>query len=507
MHPVLIDIPQYSDERGSLGVVEACRIAGFHFKRLYYLYGCKEKPERGQHAHKNLQQLMICLNGSCDIVLDDGEQTYDFNLNSPRQGLLIQPGFWRRLTNFAPDTVVGVLASHEYDESDYIRDYDAFKKWAEEKKKITSVPYIPMDRYHKAIGFEIEQEILKAIENFQFIGGGMVTRFEQEFATYCNASHAISCGNGLDALTMILKALDIGAGDEVIVPANSFVASALAVDMVGAKPVLVDCSPDDYGIDISKIENAITPATKAIMPVHLYGIPSDMGPIMDMAKKHGLFVVEDAAQAHGALYNGKKIGGIGHAAGFSFYPTKNLGAYGDAGAVVTNDTALADKVKMLTNYGSKVKYHHEVKGQNTRLDTIQAAILSAKIKHLDTWNAQRQNLANIYYKGLESLDRFVSLPKISSNKQSVWHVFPLRVMGGQRDALMKHLNNNRIGTNIHYPVPINRQPAYIKEGLNVSMPESEKIAIEELSLPLDPFHSEGEIQYVVSTILDFYKNG
>lgn len=507
MHPVLVDIPQFTDERGSLGVVEASQITGFHFKRLYYLYDCQDRPERGQHAHKQLQQLMICLNGSCDIALDDGERTYSFHLESPQKGLLIQPGYWRRLSNFSSGTVVAVLASDQYDETDYIRDYTAFKKWAEEQKKITSVPYIPMDRYHKAIGFKIEQEILETIANTQFIGGGKVQRFEEEFATYCGAKYAISCGNGLDALTMILKALDVGVGDEVIVPANSFVASALAVDMVGAKPVLVDCSSEDYGIDVSQIEKYITQATKVIMPVHLYGIPSDMDKILDIASKYGLFVVEDAAQAHGATYRGKKAGSIGHAAGFSFYPTKNLGAYGDAGAVVTSDPILAEKIRMLTNYGSKVKYHHEIKGQNTRLDTIQAAILSTKIKYLDEWNERRQKLADLYYAGLQSLNGFVSLPSISPDKKSVWHVFPLRVMNGRRNDLIKHLSTNGIGTNIHYPVPINLQPAYLSEGLNVSMPQSEKIALEELSLPLDPFHSEEEIEYIISKILEFYKNG
>lgn len=504
MKPALIDIPTFSDERGSLGVIESSQHGKFEFKRLYYLYGCQEHQDRGKHAHKKLHQLLICLNGSCDLELDDGTQKFNFHLHTRDKGVLVHPGYWRSLTNFELGTVVVVLASANYDEDDYIRDYSEFKKWADNRASISSVPYIPIERYQNAIGYDIQTVIQKCIAKNQFIGGETVKIFEQDFASYCGAAHAIGCGNGLDALSMILRAMNIGQGDEVIVPANSFVASALAVDMAGAKPVLVDCSPEDYNIDTSKIEAAITPQTKAIMPVHLYGIPADMPAIMEIAQKYGLYVIEDAAQAHGALSHNKKVGGIGHAAGFSFYPTKNLGALGDAGAIVTNDPDLAEKVRMLSNYGAKEKYYHNIKGQNTRLDTLQAAILSVKLPYLDQWNNRRRDLAKIYYDGLESI-KSIRLPQISPHSTVVWHVMPLRVLNGKRDKLAKHLNDAGIGTNIHYPVPINRQQAYLKDGMDVSMPESEKLSLEELSLPLDPYHTEAEINYVISKILEFYK--
>lgn len=504
MKPVLIDIPTFTDERGSLGVVETSKHTKFDFKRIYYLYDCKEFKDRGKHAHKNLHQLLICLNGSCDIELDNGTEVFNFHLDTRDKGVLIHPGYWRSITNFSAGTVVAVLASENYDEADYIRDYNEFKEWARNRATIESVPYIPMSRYQDAIGFDIRLAIQDCLEKNQFIGGDAVKTFEDQFAAYCQTSHAIGCGNGLDALTMILRAMEIGQGDEVIVPANSFVASALAVDMVGAKLVLVDCSPDDYSIDVSKIEQAITPATKAIMPVHLYGIPADMPAIMAIAEKHNLYVIEDAAQAHGALCKGQKVGSIGHAAGFSFYPTKNLGALGDAGAVVTNDPAIAEKVRMITNYGSRTKYHHEIKGQNTRLDTIQAVILSLKLPYLDTWNERRRHLASLYYNGLSSIAG-IKLPRLNPDHVYVWHVMPLRVLNGKRDSLMKYLNDFGIGTNIHYPVSINCQKAYLDAGLKVSMPESESASLEELSLPLDPFHTEEEIAYVIAKIQDFYR--
>lgn len=504
MPSTLIEIPVIKDGRGSIGVIEASKLTQFDFRRVYYLYDGIDNKDRGEHAHKQLHQLIVCMHGSVSIDLEDAEGESSYKLDAADKGLLVEPGSWRRLYDFSKDSVVAIFASHEYDEEDYIRDYSAFKNWLFQKKNISTVPFIPMDRYNDTLAFEIGRTVNECIHKGLFIGGHSVSKFESEFAEHCDAKYAVSCGNGLDALTLILKAMGIGEGDEVIVPANSFIASALAVDMAGAKPVLIDCSPQNYGLDISSIEAAITPATKAIMPVHLYGIPVDMDSVMNIAKKHNLFVIEDAAQAHGAMWKGKRVGGLGHAAGFSFYPTKNLGAFGDGGAVVTNDSTLADKVRMLTNYGSKVKYHHESKGQNTRLDTIQASILSIKLPYLDDWNQKRRDLAQIYYKGLSGLSQ-IALPKLSEGQISVWHVFPLRVLNNKRDALMEYLNKKGIGTNIHYPVPINRQKAYLDDGMNVSMPESEKISLQELSLPLDPFHTNAEIEYVVSAIKSFYQ--
>lgn len=499
----LIDIPSFVDERGALGVVEASQISGFDFRRVYYLYGSDNAKVRGKHAHKKLRQVMICLKGSVRVKISDGINEQDFVLNSPQKGLLIQAGCWRELDDFSGDAVIAVLASDEYQDEDYIRDLNDFQEWAKPQAQ-QKVPYLALDRMHNELELPISRAISNTIKAGQLIGGGIVTQFEKEFAEYCEAKHCISCGNGLDALAMILEALGVGQGDEVLVPSNSFIASALAVDMVGAKAVLVDCDPLTHSIELKNLDQYITPQTKAVMPVHLYGTPVDMEAISAFAKKHKLFVVEDAAQAHGARINGKRIGGLSDASGFSFYPTKNLGALGDGGGIITNNADLAEKIRMLGNYGSKIKYHHDTKGRNSRLDTIQAAVLSEKLKHLDTWNEKRRAYASLYQKELQSAEQII-LPKVSENAEAVWHVFPIRVLNGQRDAMQKYLNDNGIGTNVHYPVPIHQQKAYADTYKDVSLPASEMVSTELLSLPLDPYHTEEEIAQVISVIKNFYK--
>ncbi len=505
LSPALVEIPAIKDDRGALGVIEASKITGFDFERVYYFFGPDQGKSRGNHAHKKLRQFMVCLKGSVRIKLINEKGEHSFVLDSAFKGLLIPAGCWRELDQFSDDAVVAVMASAEYDEADYIRDFDAFKAWLETNKKSKVVPYVALDRTHKAMELSINRAISQVIRDNQLIGGAAVKKFEEEFAAYCDAKYAIGCGNGLDALAMILEALGVGPSDEVLVPANSFAASALAVDMVGAKAVLVDCDPLTHSIELNGLDAAVTPRTKAIMPVHLYGIPVDMEAVAAFAKKHNLFVVEDAAQAHGALSHGKKIGGLSHAAGFSFYPTKNLGALGDAGAVVTNDPVLAEKIRMLGNYGSKVKYYHDSKGRNSRLDTIQAAVLSLKLRELDAWNERRRALSQIYFNGLQGLNGIV-LPLIKSFAVPVWHVFPLRVLNDQRDGLKAFLESKGIGTNIHYPVPIHRQKAYGTAYANTNLPASEALAEELLSLPLDPFHAEEELDYIVDAIKSFYRS-
>ncbi len=503
--PQIIDIPSFRDGRGELNVVEASKQCGFDVRRVYYFYQSAQDVVRGKHAHKKLKQLMICLKGAVDIKITDAQGDHHFTLDNPNQGLLVQAGCWRELQNMQPDTLVEVLASEEYDESDYIREYGDFQKWLADQRTIKSVPYLALDRMHSALEFPINRAISDVIRSNQLIGGDAVKTFENNFAAYCDARYAIGCGNGLDALAMILEALGIGAGDEVLVPSNSFFASALAVDMVGAKAILVDCHPLTHSIDLESAHKHLTPQTKAIMPVHLYGIPADMDAVSAFAAAHKLYVVEDAAQAHGATTHGRKIGGLSHAAAFSFYPTKNLGALGDGGAVVTNDPELADKIRMLGSYGSKVKYHHDVKGRNSRLDPVQAAVLDIKLHHLETWNTRRQYLADIYLRDLADIAGII-LPVVPAGFRSVWHVFPIRVTEGRRDELKSYLEANGIGTNIHYPIPIHQQKAYGDLYANVSLPNSELVALELLSLPLDPFHSDDEIRLVISQIKRFFGN-
>lgn len=363
--------------------------------------------------------------------------------------------------------------------------------------KIPFVTFLPME---KELNSDIRDAFDRVFTRSRYIEGEEDNSFEVAFALYCGTSYCIGVGNGLDALMLSLKALDISVGDEVIVPSNTYIASALAVTYVGATPVFVEPDIRTFNINPELIESAITERTKAIMPVHLYGQTCDMDPIMDIAKKHSLKVVEDCAQAHGATYKGKKAGAIGDVAGFSFYPGKNFGALGDAGAVVTNDKELADKIRALGNYGSDYKYHHIYKGNNSRLDELQAAFLSAKLPHLERMNEERRRIAKMYTEGIKNPK--VILPFVNLDCTPVWHIYGIRCK--DRDALEKYLNDQGIGTNKHYPIPIHMQECYrdleIPAG---SLPIAEEISATELSLPMYYGMTDEEVQYVIETINKF----
>lgn len=351
---------------------------------------------------------------------------------------------------------------------------------------------------------ELDKELREAFERVYtrswYIGGQENEEFEKAFASFCGVNYCVGTGNGLDALMLALKALGVKAGDEVIVPSNTYIATALAVNYVGARPVFVEPDIRTFDIDPMQIEKAITEKTKAIMPVHLYGQPCDMDPILTIAKKYHLYVVEDCAQAHGATYKGKRIGSFGEAAGFSFYPGKNLGALGDAGAVVTRDKDLAEKVKAMGNYGSDYKYHHIYKGNNSRLDELQAAFLMAKLSHLDKMNAERRRIAQQYLDGITNPK--VILPYVREDVVPVWHIFAVRCK--KRDELEKYLSENGIATNKHYPIPIHLQECYkdmrFKQG---DFPIAEEISETELSLPMYYGMTDNEVQYVIETINHF----
>lgn len=493
--PRLLQVPTRADDRGYLSVLHA-RDIGFTPVRLYYSFGIT--GERGGHAHKTLQSCMICPHGSLTVRLENARGVHEFVLDRADVGLLVPPGCWRTITPNQPGSVLIVLASKDYDEDDYIRDYDRFQEWMRAQRPGPDVPYLALDRCHRALRAPIDAAMTAVIEGNSLIGGPALARFEKAFADYCGVGHVVGCANGLDALSLILEAMEIGPGDEVVVPANSFVASALAVSQRGAVPVFADVDPDTLLMGAAQVKAVLTPRTRAIMPVHLFGLPVDMGPLLDLAAEQGLKVIEDAAQAHGARWQGRRCGSLGHAAAFSFYPTKNLGALGDAGAVATDDPDLARRVRLLGNYGSTAKYHHAVPGRNSRLDPLQAAVLEVKLQHLDGWNARRRALAGLYLDGLAGLGG-VTLPMVPPGAEPVWHVFPVRIAGGRRDAVQAALQSQGIGTNIHYPVPIHRQPAY-EASIISALPVVEAAAVEMLSLPLDPYHTEEEIGRVIRAL-------
>ena len=363
--------------------------------------------------------------------------------------------------------------------------------------KIPFVTFLPME---KELNDELRGAFDRVFTRSWYIEGVENEAFEKAFAEYCGAKYCVGVGNGLDALMLSLKALGIGDGDEVIVPSNTYIATALAVTYVGAKPVFVEPRIETFNIDVEKVEQAITDKTKAVMPVHLYGQACDMDPIMAVAKKYGLKIVEDCAQAHGATYKGQKVGTFGDAAGFSFYPGKNLGALGDAGAVVTNNEKLAAKIRALGNYGSDYKYHHIYKGNNSRLDELQAAFLAAKLPHLERMNEERRRIAEKYSTGIKN-DKVV-LPYVPEDMIPVWHIYGIRCK--DRDALEKHLNEKRIGTNRHYPIPMHMQECYkdleIPHG---ALPIAEEISATELSIPMYYGMTDEEIQYVIDVINEF----
>lgn len=362
------------------------------------------------------------------------------------------------------------------------------------------VPFVSFKALEKELDAEIRDAFERVLDNSWYIEGNEDKAFEEEYAAYCGVKYCIGCGNGLDALFLILKASGIGAGDEVIVPSNTFIATVLAVSRTGAKPVLVEPHLLTYNLNADKIEEKVTDRTKAIMAVHLYGQPADMDAILAVAAKHHLKVFEDAAQAHGALYKGKRVGGLADAAGFSFYPGKNLGALGDAGCVTTNDVELAAKVRAMANYGSDYKYHHIYQGYNTRLDELQAAFLRAKLPVLDKVNDDRRKTAKRYLEEIKNPR--LTLPYVDWDMVTpVWHIFAVRTE--DRDALISYLKSKDIQTGIHYPIAIHNQQAYQELGIEKgSLPVCEEISDTEVSLPMY-YGMQEETDYVITALNDW----
>ncbi|NMM06715.1 DegT/DnrJ/EryC1/StrS family aminotransferase [Polaromonas sp.] len=360
-----------------------------------------------------------------------------------------------------------------------------------------NIPFLDLGAAYLELQTEIDAAVARTLASGYYIGGPEVEAFEEEFASYCCATQAIGVANGLDALHLALRAMDVRPGDEVIVPSNTYIATWLAVSQCGATPVPVEPDARTFNIDPALIEAAITPRTKVILPVHLYGQPADMDLILAIARKHGIRVLEDGAQAHGARYKGQRIGTHGDAVAWSFYPGKNLGAMGDGGAVTTNDAQLADRIRVLRNYGSRVKYVNEVQGYNSRLDPLQAAILRVKLAHLDEWNARRSIIAQLYQTGLAGGG--LTLPHVPDWVEPVWHLYV--VQHPQRDALQQALTDAGVGSLIHYPIPPHRQQAYGQAGWEEgAFPLAEHMAAQVLSLPIGPAMPASDVEQVIEAV-------
>jgi len=359
------------------------------------------------------------------------------------------------------------------------------------------IPFLDLRAPHVELREEIAEAIARVVSSGWYILGPEVEAFEAEYAAYCEADHCVGLANGLDALHLALRAMDVGPGDEVIVPSNTYIATWLAVSQCGATPVPVEPLEATYNIDPALIAAAITPRTKVILPVHLYGQPADMDPILAIARKHRLRVIEDGAQAHGARYKGRRIGAHGDVVAWSFYPGKNLGALGDGGAVTTSDPEIADRIRVLRNYGSRVKYVNEVQGYNSRLDPIHAAVLRVKLARLDDWNARRSLISRVYNDGLSGSS--LVLPMVPDWVEPAWHLFVVR--HPQRDALQKHLADAGVGSLIHYPIPPHRQQAYAESGFAPeAFPLASRMADELLSLPIGPHLQVEQARAVVAAL-------
>ena len=366
-----------------------------------------------------------------------------------------------------------------------------------------NVPFLDLRAQYRSVREEVLTSIQQVLEKCNFILGEEVRQFEEEFAVYCGARFGIGVANGTDAIHLAVRAAGIGPGDECLIPANTFIATALGVSYAGARPVLVDVDARTYLMDLGKLEKALTSRTRAVIPVHLYGRMMDMEPVIAAAQKHKLVVIEDAAEAHGAEIRGRRAGSFGALACFSFYPGKNLGAYGDAGLVATNDAGLKAKLEALRNYGSPQKYHHPIIGFNSRLDTLQAAVLRAKLPHVDAYNAARYDAAVKYNRMMEGIEELI-LPEIPARKSHIFHLYVIRTK--RRDALQKFLSGEGVNTLIHYPKPIHLHGAYehlgYKEG---AFPVAEQLSNEVLSLPMFPELTDEQLRFVAQKVREFFK--
>lgn len=361
------------------------------------------------------------------------------------------------------------------------------------------IPLLDLRAEYTEIKDSVDASIRRVVESARFILGVEVSGFEEDFAAFCRADHAIGVGSGTDALFVALKTCDIGVGDEVITTPMTFIATSEAISLIGAKPVFVDVDPLTHNIDPNKLEGVITPRTKAILPVHIHGYPVDMDLILEVARKHRLMVIEDAAQAHGAEYKGRRVGTLADMSCFSFYPGKNLGAYGDAGAITTNNSDLAKKARLIRDHGRTSKYEHQVVSFNWRIDALQAAILHAKLPHLESWNQRRQEIAVMYNRLLAGSK--AQLPVLSEDFCSVWHHYAITI--DQRDSVQEKLKKAGVETGIHYPIPLHLQPAYrFLEYDHGEFPAAEKVALTTLSLPMFPFMSDEQVQRVAETLLE-----
>ncbi len=552
MDATYVDFTLHPAKGSALVALEVEKQVPFQVARIYYVYGDASGAGgtklgadaggdavlagdasagafalHGQHAHRRGRQVVVCLRGRCRVHLDDGKSRAEFLLDRPDRGLHLGPMLWEEFW-LSTDGLLLALCDLPYDAADQIADRDEFQalvsatvaqpsaptESAPPARPAPELPFLDLKRVNARYEPALTLALAKVREQGLYVGGPQVAEFEAAFAAYCGTRHCVGLGNGYDALRLLLRASGLSLGDEVLVPANTFIASILAVLDAGLSPVLMEPDPSTFLLDPETVAAALTPRTRAVLAVHLYGCCAGIDVLREMAERHGLLLFEDAAQAHGAAWAGIKAGAWGKAAAFSFYPTKNLGALGDAGAVTTDDDCLAADLRALRNYGGETRELHRLLGANSRLDALQAAALLAKLPYLDQDNARRREIAHAYLERIQHPQ--VRLPARPPEPEAhVWHLFVVR--SARRDALRAHLAERGIGTAVHYPTPPHQEPALAILGQepalarlgqrsspsDLSLPVTEQLAREVLSLPLHPALTEAEVERVIDAVNSF----
>lgn len=501
----LVQIPRVCDEKGTLTFAEYETHLPWSPQRFFFVRGVPETEVRGGHAHSTCKQFLVCLEGSVTIFLDDGMVKETVVLDTKcSTGVLMDKMVWSTQKYANSQSMLLVLASEKYDETDYVRDYDSF--CAEVKQLFhgaeTKVPFLNLKAMTALCRDDVLASFNRILSSGQFVLGPEVEKFEQSWSSFCGSKYCVGVGSGLAAIHLMLRAAGIGKDDEIILASNSYIATLLAVSMTGARPVLVEPDVRTRVLDVAHVKNSITAKTRAILGCDLYGYPIPYQQLAQLAKIHNIFFFCDAAQSHGASRNGLTVGSLCDATAFSFYPSKNLGAIGEAGCVTTDNKDLADRIRILRNYGSRSRYDFVEKGFNERMDVIQAAIVTCKIPHLKHLNSRRAAIAQRYLKELSCISA-ITLPFVEDNVEPSWHLFV--ICCNDRDALKQHLALQGIETLIHYPVPPHLSDAY-KELRHLSFPVSETLARTCLSIPICPFLSDDQVSLVISSILTFFNN-
>jgi dTDP-4-amino-4,6-dideoxygalactose transaminase/dTDP-4-dehydrorhamnose 3,5-epimerase-like enzyme len=498
----VLTLPTFRDRRGCLSFAEYESHLPWVPKRFFTITGVPQNELRGYHAHKSVKQFLVCLAGQVSVLVDDGTARETVVLDSPGEGLLLEPMVWSSQSYVNVGCVLLVLCSEKHNPNGYVHDYSQFLSLVAQDVAITDVvPFLNVKAAAVCSESELRNAFERVLESGQFVGGAEVSLFEREWADYCRSSYCVGVGSGLAALHLMLLAAGIQEGDEVIVPANTYIATLLAVSMTGARCVLVEPRKETRVMDESLLDGAFTCKTRAVLSCDLYGTPVDYKAISEWARKKGVFFFSDAAQSHGALYHGTVVGSDSLCDGtcFSFYPSKNLGALGEAGAITTPHKNIAERVQLLRNYGSRVRYLNEEKGFNERLDPLQAAFLRVKLKKLDELNARRSMIADLYHQAFQNLP-WITLPTVHKDFSSNHHLFV--VACEKRDLLQSHLKDNAIESMVHYPVPPHLSQAY-KEFQGCLFPITEELSRTVLSLPICPFLTKEQVLRVISAVCSF----